>query len=191
MASNVSDGREGRGRRRPDRRRSAAGGGRGIVPAGAEGRRQFHPSRHADDRRQAPARRSANTSGFVYYVSITGVTGRGDARLFESGRRGGAHQGSYEPAVAVGFGVKNAGPRRRIAAHADGVVVGTALIDALKASLDADGKATPTNAASRGHTRRRHRRRRARRAPRPRRNNGKDNPMNWISNVVPPKIRSF
>jgi tryptophan synthase alpha chain len=44
--------------------------------------------------------------------------------------------------VAVGFGVRNAATAQAIAAHADGVVVGTALIDALKASLDTDGKAT-------------------------------------------------
>ncbi|MGH6842610.1 MAG: tryptophan synthase subunit alpha, partial [Methylocella sp.] len=44
--------------------------------------------------------------------------------------------------VAVGFGVKNAGSAAAIAAHADGVVVGTAIIEALRASLDCNGKAT-------------------------------------------------
>ena len=43
--------------------------------------------------------------------------------------------------VAVGFGVKNAAQAAAIAQHADGVVVGSALIDALKATLDANGKA--------------------------------------------------
>ena len=62
-------------RRRTDRRRSAARGGRRVLLAGAQGGPQFHPSRHADDRRQASAGRARNTSGFVYYVSITGITG--------------------------------------------------------------------------------------------------------------------
>ena len=44
--------------------------------------------------------------------------------------------------MAVGFGVKTADNARQIAAQADGVVVGTALVDALKKSLDADNKAT-------------------------------------------------
>jgi len=44
--------------------------------------------------------------------------------------------------VAVGFGVRTAAHARAIAAGADGVAVGTALIDALRASLDRDGKAT-------------------------------------------------
>ena len=44
--------------------------------------------------------------------------------------------------IAVGFGVKNAQTAAAIAAHADGVVVGTALVDALKGSLDANSKAT-------------------------------------------------
>ena len=47
--------REGGRRRRADRRRPAARGGRGAVPAGAQGRPQLHPARDADHRRQAPA----------------------------------------------------------------------------------------------------------------------------------------
>ena len=45
--------------------------------------------------------------------------------------------------VAVGFGVKNAASAAAIAAHADAVVVGSAIVDALRASLDSHGKATP------------------------------------------------
>ena len=44
--------------------------------------------------------------------------------------------------VAVGFGVKNAETAEAIARGADGVVVGTALVEAVRTSLDADGKAT-------------------------------------------------
>jgi len=84
----------------------------------------------------------ANTSGFVYYVSITGITGMAtpDAnRVASAVARIKRH--SALP-VAVGFGVKNAAQARAIAQNADGVVVGSALVDALRATLDKDGKAT-------------------------------------------------
>lgn len=85
----------------------------------------------------------ANTSGFVYYVSITGITGAAIpdySKVSEAVARIKRH--THLP-VAVGFGVKNAQSAAAIAAHADGVVVGTALVDALKGSLDPDGKAGP------------------------------------------------
>jgi tryptophan synthase alpha chain len=93
-----------------------------------------------DDKRLPTVLR--NTSGFVYYVSITGITGAAIpdySRVAEAVAR---IKGHTSLPVAVGFGVKNAQSARAIAAHADGVVVGTALIDALKNSLDAQGRAT-------------------------------------------------
>ena len=95
-----------------------------------------------DDRRLPAV--LANTSGFVYYVSITGITGAA-APDTEQGRATRSRASSATPAlpVAVGFGVRTAEHARAIAASADGVVVGSALVDALRASLDADGKATP------------------------------------------------
>lgn len=84
----------------------------------------------------------ANTSGFVYYVSVTGITGSAIpdySRVSDAVQR---IKGHTSLPVAVGFGVKNAQSAAAIAAHADGVVVGTALIDALKASLDGEGAAT-------------------------------------------------
>jgi tryptophan synthase alpha chain len=83
-----------------------------------------------------------NTSGFVYYVSVTGITGSAIpdySKVSDAVRR---IKGHTTLPVAVGFGVKNAQTAAAIAMHADGVVVGTALIDALKNSLDGDGKAT-------------------------------------------------
>jgi tryptophan synthase alpha chain len=85
----------------------------------------------------------ANTSGFVYYVSITGITGAATPdthRVTEAVARIKRHTALP---VAVGFGVKTAAQARAIATGADGVVVGSALVDALRASLDAGGKATP------------------------------------------------
>ncbi|MDB5650523.1 MAG: trpA [Hyphomicrobiales bacterium] len=84
-----------------------------------------------------------NTSGFVYYVSITGITGAATpdySRVSEAVKRIKAHT---DLPIAVGFGVKNAQSAAEIAAHADGVVVGTALVDALKHSLDTNAAATP------------------------------------------------
>ncbi|MGE0563363.1 MAG: tryptophan synthase subunit alpha [Pseudolabrys sp.] len=84
----------------------------------------------------------ANTSGFVYYVSITGITG---AATPDSNAVSGAVariKRHTKLPVAVGFGVKNAATAKAIAGGSDGVVVGSALIDALRGSLDADGKAT-------------------------------------------------
>jgi len=90
----------------------------------------------------------ANTSGFVYYVSVTGITGAAApdaARVGEAVARIKRHTGLP---VAVGFGVRNAEAAAAIARGADGVVVGSALIDALKATLDADGKATARTVAA-------------------------------------------
>lgn len=84
----------------------------------------------------------AHTSGFVYYVSITGITGAAapdPAKVAAAVDRIKAHTNLP---VAVGFGVKNAGSAAAIAAHANGVVVGSALVDALRGSLDSHGKAT-------------------------------------------------
>jgi len=93
-----------------------------------------------DDRRLPAV--LANTSGFVYYVSITGVTGT--AVPDASKVRGAVERIKRHTAlpVAVGFGVRTATHARAIAKVADGVVVGSALVDALKASLDKNGKGT-------------------------------------------------
>ena len=82
-----------------------------------------------------------NTSGFVYYVSITGITGSTapDAkRVAAAVSRIKRHT---KLPVAVGFGVKTAEQARAIAGGADGVVVGSALVDALARTLDSSGKA--------------------------------------------------
>jgi tryptophan synthase alpha chain len=82
-----------------------------------------------------------NTSGFVYYVSITGITGAAapdTAKVAAAVTRIKRHTALP---VAVGFGVKNAESARAIAEGADGVVVGSALVEALRLSLDKNGKA--------------------------------------------------
>ena len=84
-----------------------------------------------------------NTSGFVYYVSITGITGAAapDAgRVAQAVARIKRHTSLP---VAVGFGVRDAASAAAIARGADAVVVGSALVERVRASLDAGGKATP------------------------------------------------
>jgi tryptophan synthase alpha chain len=84
----------------------------------------------------------ANTSGFVYYVAITGITGSGSANSAVVGEAVARIKRHTKLPVCVGFGIRTPEAARDIAAHADGSVVGSALVDALKASLDANGNAT-------------------------------------------------
>ena len=84
-----------------------------------------------------------NTSGFVYYVSVTGVTGTAAPDTSKvTGAVARIKRHTRLP-VAVGFGVKTAQQARAIAEGADGVVVGSALVEALFKSLDKTGKAGP------------------------------------------------
>jgi tryptophan synthase alpha chain len=90
----------------------------------------------------------ANTSGFVYYVAITGITGAAAANAVNVTAAVARIKRHTKLPVAVGFGVRTAENARMIAEGADGVVVGTALVDALKNSLDANGRATPRTVAA-------------------------------------------
>jgi tryptophan synthase alpha chain len=84
----------------------------------------------------------ANTSGFVYYVSITGITGSAGADAAAVGEAVGRIKRHTQLPVCVGFGIRTPQAARAIAQNADGAVVGTALVEALRASLDAEGRAT-------------------------------------------------
>jgi tryptophan synthase alpha chain len=84
----------------------------------------------------------ANTSGFVYYVSITGITGSASADSTAVGEAVARIKRHTRLPVCVGFGIRTPDAARAIAENADGAVVGTALVDALRASLDADNRAT-------------------------------------------------
>lgn len=83
-----------------------------------------------------------NTSGFVYYVSMTGITGAALAdteKVAEAVRRIKAHT---DLPVCVGFGVKTAEQAKKIGAAADGVVVGTAIVNAIANVLGPKGDKT-------------------------------------------------
>lgn len=83
-----------------------------------------------------------NTSGFVYYVSMNGITG---SALPDTTKVAGAVnriKGHTSLPVCVGFGVKTAEHARLIGASADGVVVGTAIVNQVALSLNKDGSAS-------------------------------------------------
>ena len=112
-----------------------------CVPAMAHGISFIRLATPTTDDKRLPAV-LANTSGFVYYVSILGITGTAspDAnRVAEAVTRIKRH--TILP-VAVGFGVKTAEQASAIGRGADGVVVGSAIVGAIAGSLDGAGRAT-------------------------------------------------
>ncbi|RTL53867.1 MAG: tryptophan synthase subunit alpha [Bradyrhizobiaceae bacterium] len=83
-----------------------------------------------------------NTSGFVYYVSITGITGSASADTTQVKDAVARIKRHTQLPVCVGFGIRTPDAARDIAQAANGAVVGSALIDVLRSTLDADGRAT-------------------------------------------------
>jgi len=84
----------------------------------------------------------ANTSGFVYYVSIAGITGTKAPDLAEVKGHVERIKAQTDLPIAVGFGVKTEAQVSAIAGLAAGVVVGSALVTAIAESLDQDGNPT-------------------------------------------------
>jgi tryptophan synthase alpha chain len=113
-----------------------------CLPALAAGLNFIRLATPTTDDKRLPAV-LANTSGFVYYVSITGITGAAAPDMDAVAGAVARIKRHTRLPVAVGFGVRTAEQAAAIAAGADGVVVGSALVNALKASLDRDDKATP------------------------------------------------
>jgi len=113
-----------------------------CLPALAQGLDFIRLATPTTDDRRLPAVLK-HTAGFIYYVSIAGITGTkavdtgGVARAVARLRR---H--SRLP-VAVGFGIRTPDQAAAVARIADGTVVGSALVDEVAAHLDADGKARP------------------------------------------------
>jgi tryptophan synthase alpha chain len=101
-----------------------------------------------DDRRLPTV--LTNTSGFVYYVSITGITGAAAPDAEKVTAAVARIKRHTALPVCVGFGVRTAAHAGAIAAGADGVVVGSALVDAVRQSLGPNGK--PSSASVRAVT---------------------------------------
>jgi tryptophan synthase alpha chain len=112
-----------------------------CLPALAAGLNFIRLATPTTDDKRLPAV-LANTSGFVYYVSVTGITGAAAADPGKVTAAVARIKRHTKLPVAVGFGVRTADQAAAIASGVDGVVVGSALVNALKASLDRDNKGT-------------------------------------------------
>ncbi len=112
-----------------------------CIPALKAGLNFIRLATPTTDDKRLPAVLS-NTSGFVYYVSITGITGMAIPDYSHVGAAVQRIKNHTNLPVAVGFGVRTAANAASIAQYADAVVVGTALIDAIKSTLDVANKGT-------------------------------------------------
>ena len=112
-----------------------------CLPALAAGLNFIRLATPTTDDKRLPAV-LANTSGFVYYVSITGVTGTATPDPAKTAAAVGRIKRHCKLPVAVGFGVRTADQAAAIASSADGVVVGSALVNTVKASLDENSRPT-------------------------------------------------
>jgi tryptophan synthase alpha chain len=110
-----------------------------CLPAREKGLNFIRLATPTTDARRLPAVLS-NTSGFLYYVSITGITGTAAPDVTRVHLNVAEIKKSTHLPVVVGFGVKTPAQARAIAAGADGVVVGSALVTAIKDSLDDKGQ---------------------------------------------------
>jgi tryptophan synthase alpha chain len=112
-----------------------------CIPAVAKGLNFIRLATPTTDAQRLPAV-LANTSGFVYYVSITGITGTATPDATKTRAEVATIKRSTTLPVVVGFGVKTPEQAKAIADGADGVVVGSALVTQIEKTLDQTGKAT-------------------------------------------------
>jgi tryptophan synthase alpha chain len=84
----------------------------------------------------------AHTSGFIYYVSITGITGSASADDAAVSAAVARLRAKTDLPVAVGFGIKTPDQAAKIARVADAAVVGSALVQIIADSLDLNGQAS-------------------------------------------------
>ncbi|MFN3867885.1 MAG: tryptophan synthase subunit alpha [Hyphomicrobiaceae bacterium] len=118
-----------------------------CLPAVAAGLNFIRLATPTTDEKRLPAVLS-NTSGFVYYVSITGITGSASADAAAVEQQIGRIKRSTDLPVAVGFGVKTAADVAAMARFADAVVVGSAIVTAIEKSLDGERRASGNTAPS-------------------------------------------
>ncbi|MGJ7042528.1 tryptophan synthase subunit alpha [Shinella sp. BE166] len=117
-----------------------------CIPAVAKGVNFIRLATPTTDEKRLPTVLK-NTSGFVYYVSMNGITGSALPDPSLIGGAVGRIKAHTALPVCVGFGVKTAEHARAIGAAADGVVVGTAIVNQIASSLTADGKASAATVA--------------------------------------------
>ncbi|MCJ2043030.1 tryptophan synthase subunit alpha [Methylobacterium sp. J-078] len=110
-----------------------------CLPALAKGLAFIRLATPTTDEKRLPAV-LANTAGFVYYVSITGITGTATPNFDRVAEAVGRIRRHTDLPIVVGFGVRTGADAAAIARGADGVVVGSALVDAMRGTLDAEGR---------------------------------------------------
>jgi tryptophan synthase alpha chain len=113
-----------------------------CLPALAKGLSFIRLATPTTDDRRLPKVLS-NTSGFIYYVSMTGITGVGAPVVVRVGQAVERLRRHTSLPVAVGFGIRTGDQAAEIARIADAAVVGSALVDRIAGSLDAQGRARP------------------------------------------------
>ena len=118
-----------------------------CLPAMARGLHFIRLAAPTTDAKRLPAV-LANTSGFLYYVSITGITGAASPEVAAVHAQVAQIKKATRLPVAVGFGVKTPEQARAIAAGADAVVVGTALVHAVRETLGSGGEPTGKTVAN-------------------------------------------
>ncbi len=118
-----------------------------CLPAVAKGLNFIRLATPTTDAKRLPVV-LANTGGFVYYVSITGITGTAAPDVTDVHAQVARIKKATKLPVAVGFGVRTPEQARAISKGADAVVVGSALVTAVALSLDMNGRATSKTASS-------------------------------------------
>ena len=112
-----------------------------CIPAQAAGLNFIRLATPTTDDKRLP-KVLQNTSGFVYYVSITGITGAANAVATDVGPEVARIKAATELPVIVGFGIKTPDQAAEVSRVADAAVVGSALVSAIEEGLDSDGGAT-------------------------------------------------
>ncbi|MCP4207410.1 MAG: tryptophan synthase subunit alpha [Shimia sp.] len=103
-----------------------------CIPAQAAGMNFIRLATPTTDNKRLP-KVLQNTSGFVYYVSITGITGSAEAEATDVGPEVARIKDSTDLPVIVGFGINTPEKARNIASVADGAVVGSAIVSQIAA----------------------------------------------------------
>ena len=103
-----------------------------CIPAQAAGLNFIRLATPTTDAKRLP-RVLQNTSGFVYYVSINGITGSAEAEATNVGPEVARIKASTDLPIIVGFGINTAEKSRAIASVADGAVVGSAIVSRIAA----------------------------------------------------------
>ena len=108
------------------------------LPAAREGLRIIRLATPTTDDRRAPTV-VGDAGGFVYYVSVTGITGGQSAQTASVAENVERLRGHTDLPIAVGFGIRTPEQVAEIAGVADAAVVGSAIVDLIAASIDAEG----------------------------------------------------